>query len=317
MASSSRAVDSLEAGIYTALNTSLDDHGRVINWIRDTSIAYIDKIKQLFTYASLASIVLLTRDLFDALNGRAVFLNSSYRWYKIGAGSVGLLAIGYFGGRWLTPEAVPETRNVEGRGAVKITESISDTTFQTTKLILNISLACFSKNRLLPLLSATALSYTIFKNLNIKWIVVSREIINNNQSSRIGKLRITYSQMMINPGKQTEDGCKECAKEDEPKIVFCDSHAYHTSCITDWLAERIFHIRPYDLKKTVTTKYRNGVYDGNEISWSATVDDKDLPKCPHPECEKPALKSDLGIVVYEGSDVYPASLKINNNSDRA
>jgi|694.fasta_scaffold148748_2 hypothetical protein len=275
----------LEAAFYGSLKGGMQNTGRVLNWIRETSISHVNKIQVLFNIANGAITFYFANSLTNEILERfaiSQIFEGEYGWVLKSISIAPALGIVTFLGvlvinRFSPPLKAPQsTTNQTAISATLSTQQKIAKVLHIAKLALSVALACFAQNQMYFAISLVGTTYSLWKNLQLKWLTFSRTI--NLNLPPIYKADQTYHMFAL-PPSSTKDQCSICLEEDV-ETSFCAKHAYHEPCISELIEKKdIEFIQNANLRKIETKHYQNGVYTHSNYHWEAKIPENDLPNC--------------------------------------
>lgn len=305
--------NTLEAAFYASLRGGMVQGGRVVNWMRETSIGYVDEIQTIF---NLANIGLIARSTIGLLN--KVDKGYDFSIKSLVALSTVVSATLFLGKKavdWLAiPLAEPHTlttqetvNHVQITHTSHIAEKFSlqqriAKVLHVAKIALNLVQTCFVKAEFCSVVSLAMSSYSLWKNNQLKWITFTRPFPWNSNNPRVPvtELKPTYHMLGLPPNATlAKEKCAVCLNENLPEVVtFCANHAFCTSCIESAIHEksRAF-ANVNNITKNSTHHYRNNVYQGTAHAYSITIDPEHLPVCSL--CRTVPLQNTLSMEVTD------------------
>lgn len=189
---------------------------------------------------------------------------------------------------------------------------------QVAKLALDIALACFVKNKFALALSVAMTGYSLWKNMQLKWMTFTRSFpIPPRLDHDVGVLKPTYH-MFVFPASaaQTAEPCAVCADATAAKVGFCASDAFCEGClanITHYKSHLFANVE--NLTKVTTDHTRNGVHTHYTYSYHGSIEPENLPECS--ECRDVPWQNELSMKVFDrsldesGNQWYTAKMVIN------
>ena len=340
----SAAANTLEATFYASLRGGVMQAGRLVNWMRETSIGYVNEIQILFNLANVGLIALSAKKLLDEVQNHYDFsiAKDGYRLWSLksalvvvavaGAVFLGWKLVNRLSPALAQPETVTkreketfvnlnelgqqigESFEEEVEHTVHVAETLSipqkiAKVLHTTKLVLNVALACFVKNRFWFVVSLSMSGYSLWKNIQLKWITFTRAFPQEaiNLDVPVTKLTPTYHMFAL----PTDKGeCRFCFHYNMEKMAFCANHAFCKSCLGTIAHQKSAEFGNADrVLKTSTRHYQNGVYIRTSHHYSITIDQDKLPNCP--ECRDVPLQNTLSVEVSDRADgKFDASVSI-------
>jgi hypothetical protein len=333
----SAAANTLEATFYASLRGGVMQAGRLVNWLRETSIGYVNEIQILFNLANVGLIALSAKKLLDEVQTHynfSIAKDGFGHWALKSAPVVVAVAGAVFLG-WklinrLSPTlAAPETVTKretktfvrvnqhgqqvgepfeqEVQHTVDITETLSTQqkigkVLHTTKLVLNVALACFVKNRFWFVVSFAMSGYSLWKNIQLKWITFSRDFPCQFAQIPATHLKPTYHMLALPTNRALqEEQCPVCLDEEVEKMAFCANHAFCKACLGTIAHKKSAEFSDASrILKTSTRHYQNGVYTGTSHNYSIKIDKDKLPSCP--TCRDVPLQNTLSVEVTDRVD---------------
>lgn len=306
------ALNAMEAGFYGSLRGGVQSTGRVVNWMRETSIAYIQTIQILFNLVNTSIVLYSAKKLLEEVQ---VKFSASDISKNAMPGMFASVPIALATGAALTTAVFlihrlysPSLHSKQTVGQVNVDEALSfqqqaAKVLHISKLVLNVALACFAKNRMWLALSIAATGYSLYKNMQIKWMTFSRVFPYQSQNPQvpITQLKADYHVLALPPGATAlQEKCAICQDDDEQvDAAFCANHVFHRNCVADLSCSKSdsFLNNP-KITKIATEHYTNGVYTHTSHSYSISVSQDNFPSCPI--CRDIPLQNDCDIEVTDG-----------------
>lgn len=304
------AANVAEAGFYGILKGGVQKTGKLVTWIRETSIAHIQTIQILFNLASGAIILFSTKILVEAIQDKfsyTVIDKSAGFWSTqsipvvLAIGAAAALAV------LLIRRLAPPPEHTKTVGQVNISESMRfqqkvAQVLHTTKLVLSVALICFEKKRLWLAISAATTGYSLWENMQLKWMTFSRSVPcrSHNPQVPITRLKADYNVLALPPvASAADEKCVIC--QDDSKAVdmaFCANHVFHQECVAGLAQSKsdAFLNNPKIIKRK-TDHYQDGIYIRTSYDYSVTVSQNNFPSCP--TCRDIPLQNDCQIEVTD------------------
>jgi hypothetical protein len=164
---------SLEATFYY-FATDERPHGRVVSWIRDCSMKDIAMIQGLFALSNFFFTFLEGSRFYENATGiifkEGVKAGSSYYAFNIGVAALSIYAVYNFFQR--AKNAQQETELTPELKVTKNDISLPQFfthLFQVSRLTMTVANACFMTNPYLAAITILGASYSLLKNMDIKW----------------------------------------------------------------------------------------------------------------------------------------------------
>ena len=283
-----------EAGFYALLRGGSQTTSKLVNWIRETSVAHVYRIQLVFNLVNTCFILVAAKKLLeeaqkkfsaseiDPSKSPGIFASIPV---ALGVTSTVALAV-YLIHRFLSKPAEPS----QTVGQVEISETFNvqqkiAKVLQITKLVITFALAFFTKNRVLLILSAGSAAYSLYKNMDIKWMTFSRTFPfwSNNPQVPVTQLKATYNVLALPLDEGVaEETCEICQDRDEQvDMAFCAHHVFHRACVADLAVSKSdSFINNPKILKTATDNYHNGHYTHTSHDYSITVSEDNFPACP-------------------------------------
>ena len=315
------AVSTAEAAFYATLRGGGTNANRLVNWIRETSIAHIDNLQIIFNVANTAVVAYLATRLDEKICAQftlTILENNDLDWALksvlivtgVGAVTLGVMLIN----RFSPPLAPPHQKgNVEIGERLSAQQKIAKV-LHTSKLVLNLTLAFFVKNRLWLGISIATSGYSLLKNIEFKWLTFSRAF--PGRLGPITEIKATYHMLALPLDKATaEEKCSICL-EQQTDMAFCANHVFHKGCIATTVSTNSGQfIDQSNIKKIETKHYTNGVHTRTTYSYAVRIPESNLPSCP--ECRTIPLQNSCDIEVTDRLDgKIKASVTIERPTDR-
>lgn len=273
--SSAAVSTTVEAAFYWTLKGGVQNTSRLVNWIRETSIARIQAIQVIFNVANAGIVLLCIKELTDKVLEKISATDSD----SAGKNFQALKSISIFAAiattvalsvlkinRYSAPLA-PQRRE-EG---VTIAETLSPQQkiakiLHRSKLILNVALACFAKNRFWFAVSLVGSGYALCKNLQLKWIAFSRTA-NYQPYYHAPSFNVTYSMLVLPPASlSVEVHCEICQKG-QVDMAFCANHVFHQACMSQVVVKK-------------SPSLMNRARDVKGMLYTYEIPQENLPCCP-------------------------------------
>ncbi len=315
----------LESAFYASVKAGALQAGRVVKWIRTTATEHIHEIQALFNTLNAGALFFYAHKLVKEIQGKyafsAIAIISSWT-----AGILPPLLMGgaaFAVGDILLKKFSKNSPPAKIQSGVEIAERMS---FQqqvakwihVTKLVLNVGLACFAKNRFWFVVTLAGTGYSFLKNLDIKWLKFTRTFSHhsNNRLVPITQVKATYNMLALTPDTASQE--KECSICLEPQTdtAFCMDHVFHKNCMTQAVVHKSDAVMngAYFLKRT-TRHYTNGVYTGTSHNYSVTIPQENLPSCPN--CRDYPLQNDCEFKITDAVDgEFNASVTIKGRPSK-
>jgi hypothetical protein len=275
----------MEAGFYATLNGGRQNTVKLVNWIRETSIAYVNLIQHIFNAASAVVIILNTTKLVDEVLGKfkAAPIQYSSNYGMLISISV-ILGIALtklvmtITDRFFTPSVEPGriVHNVVQIGEKVSFAQKSAQVLHSMKLVLSVALACFAKNKVWLAISLASLGYSILKNAQLKWITFSRIFPTPYAGNDARSFQATYNMLTLPPNDLTaQEVCTICYDEDTlADTAFCANHVFHRTCLEGLAINNSDSFM--DDAHSVQRENRDGM-----TRYSVTVPESNFPACPN------------------------------------
>ena len=284
-----------EAGFYAMLRGGSQTTSKFVNWIRETSVMHVYRIQLLFNLINTGLIVVAAKKLLEEAQNKfaatEIDSNESSGMFAsipvaLGVTSTVALAV-YLIHRFLSKPAEPS----QTVGQVEISETTNfqqkvAKVLQITKLVITLALAFFTKNPVLLALSAGAAAYSLYKNMDIKWMTFSRTFPywSNNPQVPVTQLKATYNVLALPLDEQVvSETCEICQDRDEQvDMAFCTHHVFHRACVADLAVSKSdsFIDNPKILKTATDHYNKNGFYTHTSHDYSISVSEDNFPACP-------------------------------------
>lgn len=365
----SAAANTLEAAFYFSLRGGSIQGKRLVKWLRNTSITYLCEIQFLFNAINVGLIACSTQKFLNEMQRSYIFSIIKERYGKKALESapaativavatvvfLGWKLVNRFSPKLADPESFTK-KDIGQTHTLNITETLGDgqtisKILHITKLVLNVALACFAKNPFWFIVSLGTSSYSLWKNIQFKWITFSRDFPTdiktkdnpatdnpivgfpkyntpfptqpdpvwypwyNEPKARVTNLKTIYHVLALPvSSKAVDKQCAICLEEDvTPKIPFCINHVVHRSCLVDHVHEKSANFRKIDqIIKTSTRNYRNGAYVGTSRGYTIRTNRKNLLSCV--ECGDALPQSSLNIEVTDSiHGKFNASVQIDRS----
>lgn len=295
-----------ETFFYSSLRNRMENEPKIFCWIRETSIECIREIQMIFNSLNLAIIFFTGKKLIDeaADTFSIKFLDGSSHSSTLKLISLSLtigtaLCLSIYNLKHVSPSLSPQKiqsikkkgigRNQHALKQVAISQTHSRQQkcariLHMTKLILNIALSLFIKNRTLALISVAGSIYSLWAERMLKRTTFSAEKINPYGTNHdIQRLKSSYHILMIPQIESNNDlKCAICLEQDtEKKIMFCTHHIFHKRCIFDYVLNKsddLFEFK--SIQKVKIDRYHNGSYIDSSFNYHITMASDKLPRCP-------------------------------------
>ena len=287
-------VNGLEAGFYAMLRGRSQRGFVVVNWIRETSVAHVYRIQLLFNLINTGFILVAANKLLEEAQKKFAWTEIDPRHAPDIFASIPValgvifsvtFAVRFFD-RLLSKPAEPS----QTVGQVEISETMSDQqeiakVLLITKLVITFALAFFTRNYVLLALTAGSAAFSLYKNMEIKWMKFSRTFPywSRNPQVPVTQLKATFNVLALPLDEETVDAtCEICHDQDEQAdMAFCVHHVFHRTCISDLAVSKSdsFTNNPKILK-TSTDHYRNGLHTRTSHEYSITVSEDNFLACP-------------------------------------
>lgn len=165
----------LEAGFYASINGGFQSSGRLFNWIREeASIDRIHTIQTIFNTINFGMILYcanqLVSEVFEKIS--LTVLPTFENWFLKQLGTLGLLALVFKVSISIADFFFPLqdlSKEEEGAEILGNQQSLAHL-FYIMKMVVNIALACFIKNKVMLAVSLAGSSYCLWKNIHIDWM---------------------------------------------------------------------------------------------------------------------------------------------------
>lgn len=297
------ASSTLEASFYASLRGGVHNIGRLLNWIRETSIARIHVIQAIFNTLNAGIILYTAHQLVSEVCERfsvSTLLEADSYWIMKSVSFVTLagavVTFSIFVAKRFSPPPTPVKQEVKQEGEViapeiqeeEVDEEVTTAeTFSTqqkianvlhvTKLVLNVTLACFTKNKLLLAVSLAGSGYSLWKNMQIKWMTFSRSFPG---PFPITDIKATYNMLVLPPVKDKDhDDCPICLDR-QADIAFCANHLFHQTCMAKLAVNQSRSFIDASLFRRIETDhYRNGIYSHTSHHIKTEIPEENLPQC--------------------------------------
>lgn len=283
------AANSLEATFYATLTSKTQFLRNVVKRIQEFSIAHFNAIQWIFNGIN-AGIVVCSSEMLTHF----VFANLSYSslvpvlfGISLVPILVGTVALGVL----LLNRQAPSLGAKRKEGKVEISEHVQTSqkvakVLHVSRVVFNIALACFIRNPVWLALSLGGISYSMWKNAQLKWITFSCKLPSLvHFSTRISDPLIirftpTFTRLSIPTTKTSHDEKCEICKEKQAKVAFCANHFFHESCIAKKIEEKRHSILDNgSFKKFHRQTYRNGIKESEDYIYTLEIPEKNLAIC--------------------------------------
>jgi hypothetical protein len=283
-----------EAGFYSRLKGGLQHTTKLMTWVQETCIAQIHKIQFIFNAASCGLIAYNTVRLIQEIETQLLFeaVDMTFTNHLMVTVPV-LCALGA-----LTKVAVliinrkgTTLAEEKKENGVTISETLSSYQKATkylhsAQIVLNCALAIFSSNRVWFTVSLVSSSYSLLKNMNLKWISIKqpfRLILNNPKLPSI-EVSSTYNMLVLPKHHSLDDqNCPICLTE-RTDMVFCAHHAFCQTCMKQTVINKIDTFVKAHISKIIKR-------------FEFSVQKNDLPSCP--ECRQVPEGNDCKLQVTD------------------
>lgn len=286
------AVSTAESGFYASLKVGLLEANKAIRWIRETAISRITEIQFLFDSINFATICYFSYNLAEALTERYAFsiLIQVGPWIT-GAAIAAIVMVGTY---FVLKKCYPDETLVSSNNKVDIEKKANRGFVQTSKLVVNIALFIFAKNRLALGIGLLASAYSCFKNSKIKWLSFTREFpiqLHQNFRTVANRLTITYNMLSVPVDKSHEnDDCMVCMNKEAEKVSTCARHVLCMDCAKRVVEEKSDHlVRNLNYTRVETKNYTNGRYTHSTWHYDIRMPLENLPNCT--KCNFPPLQN--------------------------
>ena len=276
----------LEGVFYHSIKGgNLKEHP-VVKQISEISISHIHEIQALFNLANLGIVCLYAQKLLREIQGKFSFsvLDTLVK-YKGGIILMPLIAgTAFYIEKYLqTPSSIQNKKNSIGFTEIETTQKKIATIVHIMKLVLNLALFNFAKNRFLLGLGLLESGYCLLKNRELKWINFSKTFPLQFDNLPTTQAKVTYN-MLVLPLNElaSKQECAICIDKNID-MAFCANHVYHQNCMEQTIqggSEKF--LKEGAIVKTTTNHSEKGRYTHSTYSYSVTIPEDNLPSCP--EC---------------------------------
>lgn len=296
----SAIVSTLEAGLYSHVESGGQNEGKIARWIKNTSISRFPVIQRVMSAANsilfLIPTYILTENVLTKYHLAPIYPKLDNFGLILGCSTValvGTLALGTFILYYLSRGAKRKVGEVEIAAPNTKTQA-------ATKVILMAKIAgsiaaSFFANPVWFALTAVSTGYSLWKNYRIKWLNVTRDphpididIRQNSESNAprldtmdIRKVVTTYRMLQIPAAVQSslKDNCGICHKQ-FPNIAFCAKHLVHQKCLERQVGDATRSmLEEGRFTKFRVTHTRNGVPTGTSYRYSIELKKSKMPSC--------------------------------------
>jgi hypothetical protein len=317
------SIELLEAAFYMSLKGGVQTGGKTVNWIRETSIQNIHAIQHFFNLLSVGTLSFYSYRIYNQIPAtfKATYLSSqsgalttlSALFLGVAAAKIGSIAL-----KKLTIELKADMQlnndslSEEFSWAQRIGHAA-----HVAKFIFMSTSAHLGIEKFPVLIGLLPLGYSLWKNLQIKWIVFSKTLSyeNDPQIEHVN----TTQRLLVFP-QESPEACSICLinpedgkdRQDLINVACCANHLFHKTCISGYL-QTINVILNTTYIRTDTQEYTNGIYQGTSHSYKATVNLNNLPKCP--DCRAPHTDIEYRIKDRQLNRTFLAVTLINRPLD--
>ncbi|MCI0381486.1 MAG: hypothetical protein L0207_00310 [Chlamydiae bacterium] len=292
----------VESIFYTSLNVNSSNTPKLVKFIREQSVAYINEIQTVFNAVNMGANLLISMKLMNEINKKY-----SISRIKMAGTFFTLFVISNFFIWRHYRDSVLETKDqIQVSTSRRVQQKIAQT-IHLTHIILNLALTYFSQGRFWCLFNAVGSGYSFWKNSQVKWLSFSRTFTFSNRKDnfpslpmfsriRISETKITYN-MIVLPHSGNEVDCSICLDEGASN-AFCINHLFHQNCLIDLVttkSESFANSAMYIRKDT--NRYTNGAYTGTTRTYSVDIPQENLPSCPN--CRDFPLQNYCEILVTD------------------
>jgi hypothetical protein len=307
----------LEAAFYASIKGGLPETtSKYVHWLRKTSIAYIHEIQLLFNMVNAVAVLFYAKKLIDEVQKKYPFSAVALA----ASSTAGVLSTVVIVGAVLTVSVVLFDRyckkqalsfknenqfsKLEKDHSVEISENVRlqqkiAMGLHTTKVVLNVALAFFAKNRLGLVIELAGSGYSLLKNSQLKWFRFSKIFF--HKLTDVGKIKVDCNLLAIPVDLSYRSTCILCLKEEKgkPKMSFCASHVYHQACIIEnsVVSKSNQLIQNSKFPKRKTDHYTNGRYTHTSYEYSVKIPESNLPSCPI--CREVPRQNDCEIQIED------------------
>lgn len=288
----------IETSFFYSLRGGIEEPIKCIKWIRETSIAYVHLIQNIFAKVNFAIILFSTKELVDEVANKfsiSILTDKTaatiVKWVCAIINSA--LAVGIID-NYTQDESLnlnsPRTESFGGRECI-ITETFTHKQrfyqgLRICKLLTNIALACFMKNRLARAISLVSSIYCLWKETKLRVTTISTEKNNPlGPDEDIKKATVSYQILELpisNSRNEKNSDCPICLEnETTAKIAFCANHIFCKKCIIEHIAsnsEKFFEKSKY-LSSTIH-HYENSRFTYTSHEYIVEIPHNQLPTCP-------------------------------------
>ena len=231
-----------EAAFYSSLKVGENS----VKWIQDTTVSYVHEIQTLFNMANVCMVFYYANRFVHEIQERySISVIDVLAAYSAGVLPIMMVAlsaatIGYYvlcqaeGVEEVEEQIIKEGAQTGLFREKKSFQQQSAKVLEVAKVVLQLGVACFAKNKLLFAVGVLSSGYSLVKCFSFSWLQLSRNAVTVRNGERL-PANFIYNVFV---GESDGTKCHDCPNDEFADTAICTDRFFCKDCAKNFLKRR-------------------------------------------------------------------------------